>query len=195
MRVLPLVAVLAWSAPLAAQEAPRLQLSIGFGAGGLTGAGSGKAAEPFSQGASYTISCGVRTSEQIHLLFNGEYTAFARYRFDPRLSQQQAAVTIAALWHPNASGRRLAVERLDPGNVSLKLGLGVAHLIQVPYADPFVVPEQGPWAPALTAGAGWFPLRTPGWELGFEATDSVGFYETGPRHNFGVNVVARLLLL
>ena len=215
MRCLAALAILSLSAPAfadkwiatpeaAREPAPRLALTIGFGAGGLTGGSSasmaavaaGEQPESFSQGVSIHVGEAFRVTDQMWVLFNGEYTAFARYRPDPTLAQQQGVVTLGVGFQPFADGKRIGRIALDPKNLSLKLAVGAAHLIQVPYGDldPFAV-RQGEWGPALTGGVGWFPLRTPGWELGFEASDSVGFYASGPRHNMGLNLVARLLML
>jgi hypothetical protein len=166
---------------------PRMLGALGLGGGGLSGAGE----EDFSQGVSSTIQLGYRISPHLHVLFNGDYTAFTRYSLDPELSQQQSAITLGVRWapleYPVASS---SVPVLDLTNLYLKGGIGAAHLIRQPYGsfNPLGV-TQGSWGGAATAGIGWGVLRGGNFTLGLEASDSLAVYRSGPRHNFGMNML------
>lgn len=177
--------------PAASGPAPTgLTLGIGVGAGGLGAAGK----EPFSQAAGFSLQLGYELSPELELLFDGQYATFARYRPDPSLSQQQAALTLGVRWWPLSGGERPRRIALDPERVALKLGAGVGHLIQVPYGslNPFEV-EQGPWGPAVTVGAGWYPVRGPGFEVGLEASHSTVHYDGDDRSHFVGGFMLRIL--
>jgi hypothetical protein len=171
---------------------PRMHFGFGIGGGGISGTDD----EELSQGVSWTLQLGYRVAPGLHLLFNGDYTTFARYSPDPDLSQQQSAITLGVRWAPLESLLRdPRLLTIDLSNFYLKAGLGAAHLIRQPYGsfNPIKI-DQGSWGPAATAGIGWGVLRGESVAFGLEASDSVGLYDDGVRHSFGVNLMMNVSL-
>ena len=166
-------------------EPPARYVAIGIGGGGLTAA----AGEPFSQGVSWTLQAGYRIAPGMHLLFNGDYTSFARYQADPDFSQQQSAVTLGARWAPFDAPPSGALT-LDLTGFYLKGGIGVAHRFLAPYGSlrPFSG-EGRRWGGAVTAGLGWNALRSDTVGFGLELSDSLAIYSDHTRHNVGFNLV------
>ena len=164
----------------------RVYMGLGLGGGGISGTDD----EDFSQGMSWTIQLGYKLTPQLHLLFNGDYTSFARYQPDPDLSQQQSAVTLGVRWAPFELPAIRDATMLDLTNLHLKAGLGVGHTIRQTFGsfNPLKV-TQGSWGGAATLGVGWNLIRRGNMSLGIEASDSVVINKAGTRHNYGVNLL------
>jgi hypothetical protein len=159
------------------------------GVGGISGTDD----EDLSQGMAFTIGVGLRVSPHLHLMLNSDYTSFARYQPDPDLSQQQSSLTLGARWAPLDFAVDDGIAVIDLTNVYLRGGLGVAHLIRIPFGsfNLFRV-EQGTWGGAVTGAVGWTALRWQGGALGVEASDSLAIYGDGTRQNFGVTLFGQL---
>jgi len=170
-------------------DRPRTFVALGFGPGGLSGGGD----DDWSQGVATSMQIGYRLWPRIHLLYDNEITAQARYAADPDVSQQQSAFTVGVRMLPFGERWPACGASVDVARLYVKAGIGVGHIIRVPDGsfDLFDI-DQGSWGPAATGGVGFTPLVGRGGSLGLELSASAVFHDDGTRNNVGLNLVASL---
>jgi hypothetical protein len=179
--------VLALAAPAHADDGRMvLQLAVG---GGAIGASRG---EPSSRAFAADFHAGVRITCGLHAVFGSHNLMLGRFAPDPTHAQDLSTIYLGVRWRPFA-GRpttRRGAYGLDA--LSLRTGLGLAHINRPPYDSVWSSGDSGPWGFSVGGALTFLPIRGHDYALGFEASDFVSWLGKGARHAWALTVAIQL---